>query len=176
MLFLSNCRTKTASRTLIEISEAKARALQEKLKRILIERKKEDVLVLPEKTERAVMCELSPLQKQVYQHVLTLPDFELVRTAGSPCDCGINAAFFQRVHRLKTREQRLAYYREHKDEVLPRRECCYQFPKNPHYVEGGDEPEVHPDAVIWRMMEGHAEGKPCKQCPYCCGFPALSKL
>lgn len=161
---------------MIEISEAKARALQEKLKKLLIERRKEDVLVLPDKTEKVVMCELSPLQKQVYRHILSLPDFELVKTAGSPCDCGINAGFFQRVHRLKTPAQRVAYYREHRNEIKVKSECCYTFPKNSRYREGGDEPLVDPDAVIWKFMKKHIDGDTCEFCPYCCGLPALTKL
>ena len=66
------------------------------MSKIFIERKKEVVLkdLLPEKSEKLVLCELSPLQKQVYKHILSLPDFVLVQTAQSPCDCGVNQAFF----------------------------------------------------------------------------------
>lgn len=122
------------------------------------------------------MCELSPLQKQVYQHLLTLPDFDLVRKANSPCDCGVNSGFFQRVHRLKTRAERVAFYRQNKDSIVVRRECCYMYPQNPRYVEGGDEPLIDPDAAIWRMINGHGNGEPCSKCPFCCGFPTLTKL
>jgi hypothetical protein len=163
---------------MIQESQKKANELQQKLRALLIERKKEDVLKdhLPEKNEKAVMCELSPLQKEVYQHLLTLPDFDLVRKANSPCDCGVNAGFFQRVHRLKTRAERVALFRQNKDNVVKRRECCYQYPQNPRYQEGGDEPMIDPDAPIWRMLRGHDDGLPCERCPFCCGFPTLTKL
>ena len=171
-------RSKTASRDLIEISQAKARALNDKLHRIFIRRSKEDVLkfFLPKKNEKVVMCELSPLQKLVYQHILTLPDVENARTANSPCDCGVNAGFFHRYQRLRTLAERFAYYREHRKEIMTRGKCCYRIPLNPNYEEGGMEPKIHPDAVIWRMMKGHANGEGCKLCPSCCGLPALSKL
>ena len=122
------------------------------------------------------MCELSPLQKQVYQHLLSLPEFDLVRQANSPCDCGVNAGFFQRVQRMETQKERVAYYRQNKKAVIQRRECCYVFPKNPRFEPGGDEPLINPDAAIWRMIKNHANGEPCERCPFCCGFPTLTKL
>lgn len=163
---------------MIKLSNAKAQAFREKLKKIFIERSKEQVLreFLPTKNEKLVLCELSPLQKQVYQHVLTLPDFDLVRKANSACDCGVNAAFFQRVYCLKTSAQRVAFYRENKLSVIPRKQCCYRVPINPLYVEGGNEPYIDPDAALWRMIKGHADGVECKYCPSCCGLAALAKL
>lgn len=171
-------RTKTASKELITISNEKARALREKLRKIFIERSKEDVLrqFLPEKKEKLVLCELSPLQKQVYQHLLTLPDYELVKRALSPCDCGVNLAFFQRVQRLHTPAERVSYYREHKNDIITKRECCYKVPVNPRYVEGGTEPYIDPNAALWKMIKAHEDGEECKMCPFCCGLPALTKL
>ncbi len=171
-------RSKTASRDLIEISQAKAKALSDKLQIIFIRRSKEDVLkyFLPKKNEKVVMCELSPLQKQVYQHILTLPDIDNTRTANSPCDCGVNAGFFHRYQRLRTPSERFSYYRENRKQIITRGKCCYRIPLNPQYVEGGNESIVHPDAVLWRMMKVHANGEGCRSCPSCCGLPALAKL
>eukprot|EP00934_Nitzschia_sp_Nitz4_P000067 Nitzschia sp. Nitz4//scaffold38_size140716//41140//46477//NITZ4_003135-RA/size140716-augustus-gene-0.121-mRNA-1//1//CDS//3329550042//67//frame0 len=171
-------RTKTASRELIRISNEKAKALRERLKAIFIERTKEEVLkeYLPKKLEKLVLCELSALQKQVYQHILTLPDYELVKTAHSPCDCGVNLAFFQRVQRLKTPAERVSYYRENKNSVIPKHQCCYKIPRNPRYEEGGTEPLIDPDASLWRMLKAHQDDQECKMCPFCCGLPALTKV
>jgi SNF2 family DNA or RNA helicase len=148
-----------------------------KLKKIYIERTKDEVLkeLLPEKHEQLVLCELSLLQKRVYAHVLTLPDIELVRKAQSPCDCGVNTGFFQRLHRLQTPAERLAYYRKHKEDIVQRRQCCYRIPLNPRRDEEG-QPQIDPDAAIWRMLDAHDSDEGCKYCPSCCGLPALGKL
>ena len=176
MLYLK--RAKSASQDLISISNGKANALQKKLRRIMIERKKEQVLKdsLPSKREKVVMCELSSMQREVYEHILNLPEIDYVRKAKSPCDCTVNRSFFQHLNRLRHQSERVAYVREQQDNVVKRQDCCYQVPVNPHYVEGGTEPRIHPDAVIWRSMKGHAGDEPCEGCPSCCGFPVLAKL
>lgn len=167
-------RAKTASTSLIEKSNSKAKFLREKLKKILIERSKEEVLkdFLPQKNEKLVLCELSPLQKIVYQHILTLPDIDMVRKSQSACDCGVNRAFFQRLQGLKTPADRVAYYRQNKKEIKSRGKCCYRTPM----IMEGEVPTVIPDAAIWRMLDAHKDGTQCKSCPYCCGLPGLTKL
>lgn len=160
------------------MSDAKANALQRKLRKIMIERKKEHVLkeFLPSKREKVVMCHLSSMQKEVYAHILKLPEIDYVRKASSPCDCDVNRAFFQHLNRLAHQSARVAYVREQQVNLVKRRDCCYEVPMNPRYVDGGSEPRIHPDAVIWRSMKGHAGDKTCDQCPFCCGFPVLAKL
>jgi SNF2 family DNA or RNA helicase len=83
-------RTKTADDAAIEESNEVRVWLQTKLKSFYIQRRKIDVLKyeLPEKDERVLFCELSPLQKRLYQHFMTLPDFVLLKYANSPCECG----------------------------------------------------------------------------------------
>jgi SNF2 family DNA or RNA helicase len=144
----------------------------------MIERKKDHVLkeFLPAKNEKVVMCELSNMQRQVYEQILHLPEIDYVRKASSPCDCGVNRGFFQHLHRLQLQSERVAYVRQQQNNLVKRRECCYEVPLNPDYVEGGTEPRIHPDAVIWRSMKGHAGDEPCDTCPFCCGFPVLAKL
>jgi SNF2 family DNA or RNA helicase len=84
---IKNGRAKNADESTIEKSIRKANVLAQKMTKILLSRTKEIVLAneLPEKNEKFVLCELSPLQKSLYEHILSLPDFEIIRTAIQPC-------------------------------------------------------------------------------------------
>jgi SNF2 family DNA or RNA helicase len=170
-------RTKSADETAIQRSAGKVEALNRKLRKIMISRKKEEVLKdeLPEKTEEVVLCELSPFQKQVYKNVLQLPDFQLVKTGSAPCDCSVNALYFKRYQKLKSPAERLEYSRKHKDTIVKRRKCCYMLPLNPKRDEAG-EPNIDPDAALWRMQDAHEDGEACEMCPLCCMLPAFIKL
>lgn len=171
-------RVKSANQQLIDISIAKSNALTTKLNTILIERTKEKELsdFLPLKEEKVVMCELTDMQKIVYKQILTLPEINFVKMGSNPCDCGINKSFFRHFNSLKTRSEQVAYIRENGENIIKRKDCCYDLPYNPNHVQGGNEPLIHPDAVIWRSMKHHVDDQPCGRCPYCCGFPILSKL
>jgi DNA excision repair protein ERCC-6-like 2 len=81
---------KDANMHAIELGRIKGQELSSKLKEIYIQRKKEDVLAdeLPDKDERIVFCEPSELQKELYEYILRLPDFVLLRESSGPCDCG----------------------------------------------------------------------------------------
>jgi len=63
-----------------------------KLSKVFLRRTKDDVLAdeLPQKDERIVFCEPSPLQKELYRYILTLPDFTLISECNGPCECGVN--------------------------------------------------------------------------------------
>lgn len=176
---LSFCfhRTKTADVEVIEKSDRICRAFMNKMSSIYIERTKDDVLdgQMPTKNELVVICEPSALQKRIYAHILTLPDYEMLQKAHSPCDCSINAKFFQSYQRLGSKAERLEYYRKHKGDVFTRSQCCYKEPYNPRKGEPG-QPDIDPDAVIWRTMDNHDGDEGCSKCPWCCLFPALSKL
>lgn len=170
-------RTKTAEVEAIEKSDRICRAFMSKMSSIYIERTKDDVLdgQMPTKNELVVICEPSALQKRIYAHILTLPDYEMLQKAHSPCDCSINANFFQNYQRLGSKAERLDYYRKHKDDVVKRSKCCYDIPFNPRKGEPG-QLDIDPDAVIWRTMDNHDGAEGCSNCPWCCLFPALSKL
>ena len=149
--------------------------LNSRLRSFYIHRTKADVLAgdLPMKDERVLFCELSPMQKRLYEHVLSLPDFQLLKYANAPCDCGINKALFEGYNRLRTDRERLDYQRRHRDDVVKRKECCYKVPLNPNRFKSG-EPMYDPRAMIWGWQ--HNSDEPCKRCPYCMIFPALDKL
>jgi SNF2 family DNA or RNA helicase len=146
----------------------------------MIERKKEDVLgdQIPEKHEQVIFCDLSPLQKEVYKHVVQLPDFELVKKGNAPCDCGINMPIFKEFLRLSSKAEQLDYYRTHKYRIVKQSECCRKIPVRED--EHGQD-VIDPDAAIWRTIDSHNTGEGasmtgCERCPWCCLFPCLMKL
>lgn len=168
-------RAKTATADAIRRSNETRELLNERLKEIMIERKKGDVLKdrLPDKSEQLILCELSELQKKVYQHVLSLPDFELVKKAQAPCDCDVNKVFFQRYQRLKSPVERLDFYRRNKDQIVMRKKCCHKIPT----IRGPDgKVKIDPDAALWRMLDAHKNEQGCDHCPLCCCLPAITKL
>mmetsp|Transcript_203 Transcript_203/g.263 ORF Transcript_203/g.263 Transcript_203/m.263 type:complete len:1537 (-) Transcript_203:110-4720(-) len=176
-------RQKGANPTARSNSKAISERLRKMLNKIMIKRNKEDVFPddqIPEKNEQAILCDLSPLQKEVYMHVLELPDFELVRHGSRPCDCGINKNVFRKIQQLSCKAEQLEYYRTHKDDIIKQSRCCKKLPVNPRFGEEG-EPYVDQDGTIWRAMEAHTTdnttaNEGCERCPYCCTFPCLMKL
>ena len=143
-----------------------------------LRRTKEDVLKaeLPEKDERIVFCELSDLQKKIYQHMLELPDMELLRRSSDPCDCGVNRPFFKYLNKITRREEKLQFLRANKKKIERRAECCYHKP-----IISPEDRRINPNAVIWRNF--HPGDKTCSelgktfpQCPYCLLFPVMSRL
>ncbi len=146
--------------------------LAEKMRPFYLHRPK-DILNLPKKEELVVFCELSPLQNRIYQHMLMLPDFALLKRANAPCDCGVNQEFFIAYKKLRTTKERLEYQRKHKDRISLMKTCCYSTPiKRDRYGNS----EIDPRAVLWRYHDGHEGGRECSKCPYCILFPAIQKL
>ena len=162
------------------------------LKPVYLVRKKEVSLKgkLTKKNEKVIFCQLTEIQKKLYRHILTLPDYDLVRMANTPCDCGINRQYFQAYKKLKTKKERINYQRRHKHELVPKKQCCYRYPMNPYRDEDNTEPDIDPDAVIWRQMHEKPIGDPntiaedilddkyivCQNCPTCVQLPAMMKL
>lgn len=149
----------------------------------MIERKKADVLgeQLTSKSEQLILCDPSPLQKEVYRHVVELPDFDMVKRGHAPCDCGVNRHFFQKFYRLRTKKEQVEYWRNNKNQIIKQSECCKRIPLNPMNPRGDveGEPKFDPDAAIWRAMKGHNrndEHESCEKCPFCCTFPCMKKL
>lgn len=69
----------------------KAKELYEKFGSFYLRREKEVELanILPEKEELVIMCEPSSIQKKLYEHLISLPDFVILSAARGPCDCGM---------------------------------------------------------------------------------------
>lgn len=174
-------------------SEAASALLRKELNKIYIKRNKSEVLkdFLPEKNEQMILCDLSPLQKEVYKVCVGLPDFDLVKHGSRPCDCGINRNFFRKLFKLKCKAERLEYLRTNKGQVKNQATCCRKIPVNPRFDEDGSpsesrvdvngEPYIDPDAVIWRTLDAHCTDETvanggCERCPWCCTLPCLTKL
>ena len=92
MLISELCRTKDATIEAVELGDDRAMELSAKLQQVYLRRSKEDTLskFLPKKDERIVFCELSALQKELYEYILEQPDFVVLRQKNAPCDCGVN--------------------------------------------------------------------------------------
>lgn len=183
MLSLLFCyRQKSADPRAKARSEAASAELRKGLNKIYIKRSKKDVLKgqLPGKSEEFILCDLSPLQKEVYRHVIQLPDFDLVKHGSRPCDCGINQNFFRKLLKLKGKAEKVEFMRRNKSTIENQASCCKSIPINPRYGQEG-EPKIDQDAAIWRTLDAHctdaeaAEGG-CERCPWCCVLPCLTKL
>jgi len=107
-------------------------------------------------------CKLSPLQAELYEHILDLPDYELVRGANAPCGCGVNQNYFAEYRRLRSRAEKVDYQRKHP--FVRRAKCCHRYPKE------GEQ------TVLWDFQHKNDGGLPCKRCPSCVLLPALAKL
>lgn len=181
-----HCRQKGANAQTRSKSKAVSEKLRERLDKLMIKRRKEDVFLdnqIPEKNEQVLFCDLSPLQKEVYMHVLQLPDFELVKYGSRPCDCGINQEVFREIRKLSCQAERLEYFRTNKNQIIKQSKCCKKLPLNPRYnpKENNGEPYIDQDATIWRALEGHNSSDDaaiggCEHCPWCCTFPCMKKL
>lgn len=81
---------KQASFEAIERGNQRTEELRTLLGKYLLQRKKEEVLAdrLKGKREIVVFCELSELQKRIYLHLLSLPDFCNVKMGSVKCSCG----------------------------------------------------------------------------------------
>ena len=79
--------------------------LYQRLQEVYLKREKTDVLkhALTLKNEKVAFCELSNIQKKIYQRLLSLADYKLLRFAKSPCTCGVNRTFFEGYRLLTSR-------------------------------------------------------------------------
>mmetsp|Transcript_34221 Transcript_34221/g.75281 ORF Transcript_34221/g.75281 Transcript_34221/m.75281 type:complete len:1641 (+) Transcript_34221:235-5157(+) len=170
---LMHMRQKTATGATLEHGKKRQDQLHKAMKFVYIHRKKNDVLKndLTEKTQKVIFCRLTDIQKRIYRHLLSLPDYHLLRIMNTPCDCGVNQKFFLDFKRLRSKKEQLEYQRRKKKEVVKKKLHCYQIPKNPD--ENSDDP-IDPRAVLWRNQ--HFGAEPCDFCPSCILLPALSKL
>ena len=177
---ITNCshgnRAKDATPAVIELGGDRGNELSTVMNKAYLRRTKEEVLQdeLPEKDERIVFCELSDLQKRIYENILEQPDFRMLRLSSDPCDCGLNKPFFRTLKRMSTKEDKLEFIRTNKKEIKRRAKCCYKTP-----IISLDDRRIDPGALIWRNM--HDNDVPCEpgarpQCPYCILFAAMSRL
>lgn len=78
-----------------QVAAKRLKELQDILAHRILARSKLDHLVgkhrLPGKDEVMVLCDMSPLQKELYTYVLSLPDFDNTKYHALPCPCGSKA-------------------------------------------------------------------------------------
>jgi DNA excision repair protein ERCC-6-like 2 len=67
---------------------------------------------------------------------------------------------FVMYQRLSSKKDKLAFIRNHRDNIKTRGTCCYRVPE-----EG---------SVLWPKQ--HPHGEPCLKCPKCLTLPALNRL
>ena len=144
------------------------------LSTFFLQRKKEDVLgdVLKEKNESVIFVELSQLQKDLYQHILTLPEYEMLKTKDNPCKCGVNQSIFDFYIKIQHEPKRkqLAFMKANPCRL--RKDCCGDLPIVGN--KNGDDYELDQRAVIWKKQ--HPNDEQCERCPSCIGLPCMQKL
>ena len=158
---LMYARAKDSKDVVNNLAEQQENVLRSLIKPAFLERKKEDVLKdsLTQKKEKVVFCELSEIQKKIYRHILSLPDFQLLRFANAPCDCGVNKQYFRGYKKMKTHKEQIAYQRRYKEQLIPQKRCCWKYPWNPNRGMPG-EPDIDPDAALWSTTHEKAVGNP----------------
>ncbi|GFH47552.1 hypothetical protein CTEN210_04027 [Chaetoceros tenuissimus] len=157
-------RPKDSKPDVLALGNARNEELKTALKNVFLKREKSMYLEddLPTKKQKIVFCELSELQKELYQHIIyNLTEYQFLRTCNMPCDCGVNRKFFLKLRSLPTKAVQIEFTRQNKEKITLRKECCYTVPE-------GD------DVVFWPAQ--HEDDKICQTCPGCITLPALQKL
>jgi SNF2 family DNA or RNA helicase len=87
---IKRAKTVNARPDVVMLGRRREEELQGILKKYMLKRDKEDVLgaELKGKKEIVVFCELSDLQRRLYMHALSLPEFDNAKHADKPCPCG----------------------------------------------------------------------------------------
>ena len=188
---ITYARAKDAKQKVLDLAEEREQILRNAIRPAFLERKKEVVLKdeLTEKKEEVIFCELTDIQKKIYRHIIALPDYQQLRFANAPCDCGVNKQYFRGYKKMKTHREQLDYQRRNKGILTLKKECCYRYPWNPLRDEPG-EPEIDPEAILWKQAHEKEIGRPidiadrvidgkyvvCQNCPTCTTLVAMHKL
>jgi SNF2 family DNA or RNA helicase len=98
-------RVKGARPDAIRLGKERSKELHDALRDVYQKREKSIVLedFLPTKHQVVMFCTPTDIQKRIYQHILQLPEYELLRKSNAPCDCGVNQAFFTNYASLTNR-------------------------------------------------------------------------
>ena len=167
-------RKKDATKRVVDRAEKKSDSLRKILNKFYIARKKADELkdTLTDKDENVIFVEISQLQKELYQHVLSLPEFQMLSCADEPCDCGLNEPILTKMASIKGHKAKMAYLKA--NPFTKKKDCCHKIPIVPGTNANGGGGELHPDTTIWTKQ--HPGGECCKTCSGCMSLPCLSKL
>ena len=98
-------RAKDAGKDVRDLSERRRKDLDNIMLKVHLKRRKEDVLkdTLKEKNQFVVFCPLAPVQKMLYQNILDLPDYQILKKGELPCNCGVNRSFLLAMKKFSTK-------------------------------------------------------------------------
>ena len=100
------------------------------------------------KEEHVVLCDCTPLQKNLYMHLLSLPDFDNCRNYEQTCPCGVGHGM--------------------------RKDCCIQYVIPLLRGPQADGNTLDPRAILW--LQQHRDESNCKNCPACVSLACMHKL
>eukprot|EP01041_Mallomonas_annulata_P001169 gene1169-2269_t len=150
---IKRAHKRSADEDAVTLGGLRKKELQENImSKFMLQRFKEDVLgdELLGKDDVIVFCEMSPLQTDIYAHILSLPDFDNVRYLSVLCPC-------------KSGKKRS--------------NCCksyYSIPLIRNDDNNASSNEIDKRAVMWNQL--HPDGMACDKCPSCLILPCISKL
>ena len=104
-----------------------------------------------------IFVELSQLQKDVYQHILRLPEFKMLKEADEPCMCGVNQAIFDHMIKIQDEPRRKQLQFLKANPFRKKKECCGDLPIVGH--KAGSEYEIDERAVIWKKQVSDASSR-----------------
>lgn len=98
-------RVKDAKDDAIRLGKERSKELHDALRDVYQKREKSVVLedFLPTKNQIIMFCKVTDIQKRIYQHILHLPEYDLLKKSNAPCDCGVNRSFFIHYQSLSSR-------------------------------------------------------------------------
>ena len=113
---LKRSRKKDAKEDVVKRGDRVANQLQTVLATIYLRRLKQGINGvlnddLTEKEENIIFTELTDIQRTLYQHVLSLPEFELLVKADDMCDCSVNNSHREKLRTMK-KEAQMKYLKE----------------------------------------------------------------
>jgi SNF2 family DNA or RNA helicase len=167
-------RKKDASAKIVARGERKGVELRKILAKFYIARKKVDVLAddLTVKNENVIFVELSQIQKTIYNHILSLPEYVMLSQADEPCDCGLNDGILSKMISIKGKKGRMAFLKN--NPFIKKKDCCHKTPIVSGSNANGGGGTLHPDTTMWHKQ--HPDGNVCKSCCGCMSLSCLGKL
>ena len=132
-----------------------------------------------------MFCELSEVQKQLYELILSLPDVDNVKYLNSPCPCGSNSPrkdcceeyIVPYARTVLTGDDAQSLNKEATAKIVGVNKEAYGIEakggvgvSNTGVCKG----VIDPRAVIWR--QNHPDSLACEKCPSCLCLPVISLL
>eukprot|EP00899_Mesostigma_viride_P006350 jgi/Mesvir1/15716/Mv03296-RA.3 len=121
-------RVKDASAQAVALGDARRRELQELVRRHMLRRTKEDQLPdLKGKDDNVVFCEMTDLQRRVYNRLLDTPEAQAIIDRDEPCSCGSGFKQQECHGRLVTEGQLWRLYHKNPEDGCSKCPICMGF-------------------------------------------------